>query len=99
VLKGVNRLRHKESDRSAALLREFGKLGCRIRVQGDEMQITGGRLEGGATDSHGDHRIAMAAAVAALTATDKIHIAGAECVSKSYADFFDDLAALGVETS
>lgn len=51
------------------------------------MFIHGGCVNGGNIDSHNDHRIAMAAAIVALGASDKIIIQGSECVSKSYPDF------------
>lgn len=94
-LKGVERLRHKESDRAAALEKEFRSLGAKIRIHGDDMEITGCSLRGGDVSSHNDHRIAMAAAVAALTAEGPVGIFGAECVSKSYPEFFEDVKSLG----
>ena len=58
------------------------------------MRIRGGQIRGCCADSHGDHRIAMSMAVAALTADSPITIRGAECVAKSYPSFFEDLAEL-----
>jgi len=94
---GVTRLRHKESDRAAALTEEFARLGGQIRLEGDRMLIRGGMLHGGTVGSRGDHRIAMATAVAALDATAPVSILGARCVAKSYPAFFDDLRAIGAE--
>jgi 3-phosphoshikimate 1-carboxyvinyltransferase len=54
------------------------------------MKIEGGTPGGAMVDSHGDHRIAMTLAVLALRASDEVIITGAECVSKSYKDFWDD---------
>ena len=51
-------------------------------------------LEGAKVDSHGDHRIAMALAIAGLVADGKMEIDGAECVEISYPGFFDDLESL-----
>ncbi len=97
-LRGASRLRGKESDRAAALREEFGKLGLEVAVCGDEMTIRGKadgeRISGGTVSSRGDHRIAMAAATAALCASDAVSIAGSECVTKSYPDFFEALAAI-----
>jgi 3-phosphoshikimate 1-carboxyvinyltransferase len=94
-LRGARRLRGKESDRAAALREEFGALGARVEVEGDDMVVQGsGRLAGGRVDSRGDHRIAMAAAIAALSAEGPIEIVGGECVSKSWPSFFEDLAAI-----
>lgn len=91
---GAGRLKAKESDRAAALAEELGALGARIRVEGDRMIIEGGRLGAGSVDARGDHRIAMAAAVAALAADGPVDVIGAECVAKSWPSFFEDLAAL-----
>jgi 3-phosphoshikimate 1-carboxyvinyltransferase len=95
-LRGASRLRAKESDRAAALSEEFGSLGVPIEVEGDVMRIHGGRILGGAVSSRGDHRIAMAAAVASLVAEAEVSIEGAECVEKSWPTFFDDLASIGL---
>jgi 3-phosphoshikimate 1-carboxyvinyltransferase len=96
-LRGVGRLRGKESDRAAAITEEFASLGAPVEVSGDVMRIRGaglargGRLPGGAVDSRGDHRIAMAAAVASLACEAGVDIVGAECVAKSWPEFFEDL--------
>jgi len=95
VLTGVERLKHKESDRALALSQEFGKLGADIRIKGNLMEITGGKLQSGEVHSHNDHRIAMALAIAALGAEGKVVIEEAQCVAKSYPRFFEDLAWLG----
>ncbi len=94
VLHGANRLKGKESDRASALAQEFAKLGINVKVEGDVMKIEGGKIKGGETDSHNDHRIAMAAAIAALNANEEVKIKNSECVSKSYPAFFDDLERL-----
>ncbi len=94
---GCTRLRHKESDRAAVLAGEFSGLGARITVDDDVMEVRGGPLGGGTVDSHGDHRIAMAAAVAALAAAASVDVVGPECVAKSYPEFFVDLAGLRAE--
>ena len=95
VLLGVHRLRHKESDRAAAIHEQLGRIGARVRIQGDAMEIEGGALTGGEAEACGDHRIAMALAVAGLTARAPVAIHGWQCVSKSYPEFFEDLVALG----
>jgi 3-phosphoshikimate 1-carboxyvinyltransferase len=94
ALTGVGRLRHKESDRAAALIAEFGKIGAALRVDGDVLLVAGAPLTGGEVDSHGDHRIAMALAVAALASRDGVNIRGEGCVAKSYPDFFEDLLSI-----
>jgi 3-phosphoshikimate 1-carboxyvinyltransferase len=95
TLKGAARLRFKESDRAAVLEKEFTALGAKIETAGDLMKIEGTKLAGGLIDSHNDHRIAMAAALAALNAQSEITIAGCEAVAKSYPDFFTDFARIG----
>jgi 3-phosphoshikimate 1-carboxyvinyltransferase len=99
-IKGVSRLAHKESDRSASLQQEFGKIGVKVEVNDDIMIIYGGtKLHGAKTHSHHDHRIAMACAVAALKAEGQTEIEEAEAVKKSYPDFYDDLKKLGADVS
>jgi 3-phosphoshikimate 1-carboxyvinyltransferase len=92
---GVSRLTHKESNRGAALRHEFGKMGVRVDVDGDRMIVCGAVPRGAVIDSHGDHRMAMAAAVAALRASGPVLIDNPDCVAKSYPGFFDAVARLG----
>jgi 3-phosphoshikimate 1-carboxyvinyltransferase len=89
---GVGRLRNKESDRASALAEEFAKIGGKVRIAGDVMEIEGKELHGGKVESRGDHRIAMACAVAALTSKKGILINDDSCVSKSFPDFFEKLS-------
>jgi 3-phosphoshikimate 1-carboxyvinyltransferase len=62
------------------------------------MRIEGRGLRGGRANSRGDHRIAMALAVAALDAKGDIEIEGDEAVAKSYPDFFADFERIGAKT-
>jgi 3-phosphoshikimate 1-carboxyvinyltransferase len=95
VILGAGRLIGKESNRAAALVSEFGKIGAKLRVAGDAIEVDGGAtLSGGEIDSHSDHRIAMACAVAALNCREGVRINNADCVSKSYPSFFGDLEKL-----
>lgn len=95
-IKGVSRLAHKESDRGLTLQQEFGKMGIRIDLEGDVMLVHGGTgIKGTIVHSHNDHRIAMACAVAALTADGAVTIENAEAINKSYPEFYDHLSALG----
>ena len=95
TIKGTNRLTHKESNRALTLQAEFGKMGIEIDLsQEDMMIIEGGKMQGAEVESHADHRIAMALAVAALTAEGVTTIHGAECVAKSYPMFFEDFLSL-----
>ena len=88
---GVSRLRAKESDRAATLKDEFSKMGIDVRINGELMIITGGKPQGVIVNSHGDHRIAMATAIAALPGDGDLEIEGVEVVAKSYPEFFEDL--------
>lgn len=91
---GVSRTKYKESDRARVLAEELGKLGADLRLDDDALEIAGRRLHGGRVEAHGDHRIAMACAVAALKAEGEVEIDGAESVSKSYPGFFQALESL-----
>lgn len=93
---GVSRLRAKESDRAKTLQDEFAKMGINIKIHGELMLITGGKVKSATVNSHSDHRIAMACAIAALKAEGEVIIEGAECVAKSYPEFFANLASLSV---
>jgi 3-phosphoshikimate 1-carboxyvinyltransferase len=96
TIKGVSRLAHKESNRSLSLQEEFGRMGVAIQLDGDKMIIHGGgSIKGASVHSHHDHRIAMAAAVAALKADGTTTITDAEAISKSYPQFYDHLRSLG----
>jgi 3-phosphoshikimate 1-carboxyvinyltransferase len=96
-ISGAARLRYKESDRLAAITSELSSLGASIIETEDGLILRGpSNLSGGIVRSHGDHRIAMALSVAALGANGNVVIEDAECVSKSYPNFFDDLRSLGV---
>jgi 3-phosphoshikimate 1-carboxyvinyltransferase len=97
VIYGADRLKHKESDRAAALASEFSKLGIQVELFENRIEILGGVYRGGIVDSRNDHRIAMACAVAALGAKGEVIIENSECVSKSYPAFFDDLDSVRVK--
>ncbi len=88
---GVGRLHSKESNRAKSLSETFAKLGIHVRIEEDALVVRGGKITGGTVSAHGDHRIAMSAAIAALTADGPVHITGADAVNKSYPGFFDDL--------
>jgi len=92
----AGRLRFKECDRLSAITYEVNKLGANITELPDGLVITGGSpLSGGCVDSFNDHRIPMALAVAATRCRGSVTINGAECVNKSYPDFFADFKSLG----
>jgi len=95
VISGAGELRLKESDRVAAMEAGLNAMGADVVAQADGWIIKGPRrLEGARVDSAGDHRVAMALAVAALIADGKTEIEGAECVEISYPAFFDHLEYL-----
>ena len=97
VIYGTHRLEHKESNRAEAIKHEYEKLGIEVRLEGDAMYIRGGEIHSAETDSHHDHRIAMSLAVSALRSDGEIMIRDAECVAKSYPDFFEVLESLRVK--
>jgi 3-phosphoshikimate 1-carboxyvinyltransferase len=99
-IRGVKRLAYKESNRLQTLPSELAKMGAKIHVGDDLIKIDGDKeLVGSELDSHYDHRVAMACATAALGAAGESVIQNSEAVSKSYPDFFRDLAKLGVQLS
>ncbi|MBR2743092.1 MAG: 3-phosphoshikimate 1-carboxyvinyltransferase [Clostridia bacterium] len=89
------RLRLKESDRIASCENMLRALGVSASSDADSLTVAGGRIAGGTIDSAGDHRIAMAAATAALSAAGAVTIKGAHAVNKSYPTFFEDFKKLG----
>jgi 3-phosphoshikimate 1-carboxyvinyltransferase len=94
-IEGLAELRHKESDRlegTAACLRAMG---AQAEVDGDALTVRGpARLKGARVQTLGDHRLAMALAVAALVAEGQTELSDAECAAISYPRFFEDLAGL-----
>lgn len=91
----AGRLRLKESDRLRTTAALLTALGSPVEELPDSLIIHGtGHLTGGTVDAAGDHRIAMSAAVAACLCTGTVTVAGSECVSKSYPDFWVDLNIL-----
>ena len=85
----AGRLRIKESDRLSTITAALTALGAEVHEEPDRLIIVGKpSLPGGTVDSANDHRIAMAAAIAATGCTGPVTIRGAECVQKSYPDFW-----------
>jgi 3-phosphoshikimate 1-carboxyvinyltransferase len=91
TVRGASELRVKESDRISMLARGFGSLGLQVEEYEDGFTIQGGPPEGGEADAAGDHRLAMAFAIAGSRARSLVHIAGADAVAVSYPRFFDEL--------
>jgi len=95
VIREAGELRVKESDRITALARELTRLGARVEERPDGLVVHGGApMQGTTVRSHGDHRIAMALAVAGLALPGETVVLGAECVAKSYPSFWEDLERL-----
>lgn len=90
TIRDAEELRVKETDRIDAMVSELGKLGGQVEGRPDGMVITGvEQLNGGTVTSHGDHRIAMSLAVAALSARDSVTIQDAACTETSFPGFWD----------
>lgn len=84
----------KESNRIGTLQQELAQLGIGVEARDDGLSIRGGRPHAGQCASHGDHRIAMAAAVAAHALEEETTVRGWRAVSSSYPEFAEDLARL-----
>ena len=99
-IRNAARLRIKECDRRSAISQCLNAIGGKVTELEDGLEIEGvGALNGGEVDSFNDHRIAMSMAVAATRCTSPLKINGAECVSKSYPDFFEVYESIGGEIS
>jgi len=95
VIRHIERLRLKESDRVSAVQALLTRLGAVVHIKDDAMEIVGtGVLQGGTVDSYGDHRMAMSAAVASLLCESPVTITGAQAINKSYPTFFEDFNTL-----
>ncbi len=95
IIADAAELKAKETDRIQTVVEALEAMGVRVEATPDGMIIEGrGHLDAAAVDSHGDHRLAMAWAVAGLVARGEMHIAGSDAVDVSYPDFWRDLAAI-----
>jgi len=96
VMRSINELRIKESDRIAAIITQLGALGARLWEEGDDLFIEGPTplKPQGSYDSYGDHRIAMTLAMAGVLCGQTLEVADAACAGVSYPDFYRDLEAL-----
>ena len=98
VVRDAAELRVKETDRIAAAVGELRVLGAHIEPRPDGFIVEGPTaLRGGVVDSHGDHRLAMALAVAGLIAQGEVTIENAECVADSFPGFAGLMQSLGAE--
>ena len=96
VIKGVSRLKYKEVDRVAAMIRTIKSAGAECFLRGDELHIVGAEtLRGAEYESFPDHRIVMAQVVLSCAAGGVSTVCGAEHINKSYVGFVDDIVNLG----
>jgi len=92
-------LRVKESDRIATMEQELTQLGVGVETKADALLVRGGHPRAGLLKSHGDHRVALAGAVAAVALRGETTVRGWQAVGISYPGFVDDLVALGGEVA
>ena len=95
VFQDVRRLRLKESDRVRTVAGLLDQLGISVETGENHLTVHPGAYRGGTVDAAGDHRIAMAAAMAATVCRNDVTILGAECVEKSYPQFWAEYRRLG----
>ena len=95
VFTDIQRLRLKESDRVASVISMLQSLGGKAEATENTLKIFGTGLTGGCVDCACDHRIAMAAAMAAIACQEPVVLIGAECVEKSYPLFWEEYRKLG----
>lgn len=93
--KNIQRLRLKESDRVVSTIAMIEALGGKAEATDDTLTIHGTGLAGGIVNACNDHRIAMSAAIAATVCATPVTILGAECVNKSYPQFWAEYSRLG----
>ena len=93
-VRGIAELRVKESDRINTIQQELAQMGVRVETKADALTIRGGKPQPAMFKSHGDHRIALAAAVAANAMPGESTVRGWQSVAVSYPRFADDLRAL-----
>lgn len=97
-IRDASELRVKESDRIATVVENLTRMGAAVTEFEDGMRIERSKLHGAVTDSYGDHRIAMAFAVAGLFAEGETEIIDADCASVSFPGFFEMLEAVTVRS-
>lgn len=95
--RSVGELRVKESDRVTSIVGAIRALGGKADADGADLVVGGGGLRGGSVDPEGDHRIAMAAAAAALGSIEGAEVRGAQCASISFPGFAATLGSLGAD--
>lgn len=97
-IQGINRLLHKESNRIETFIQEFSKFGIKFTLEGDKLSIRPPlQIDSCEIDTHNDHRIAMAAALAVTGTKAHVIINNSNCVNKSYTSFWEDIGCLGAK--
>jgi 3-phosphoshikimate 1-carboxyvinyltransferase len=91
-VRGAGELRHKETDRIAAMVENLRRMSATVEEFADGFRVERSQLKGAAVDPFGDHRVAMAFTVAGLLADGATEIRNSECVDISFPGFFDTLA-------
>jgi len=92
---GISELRHKESDRLAAVAELLNHLGGDAKIEGDDLIVTGPRkLRAAKVSAHGDHRLAMTALIAGLVAEGTVKVDDTDCIKISYPTFFDHMKSV-----
>lgn len=91
----IGRLRLKESDRVASVSAMLQSFGIPVKAEQNRLSVYPGNFRSCTVDAAGDHRIAMAAAIAATVADGPVTILGAQCVKKSYPSFWEEYRRLG----
>jgi len=97
TFEGIGELRVKESDRIATMARGLRALGVAVSETAEGASVTGGRIQGGTVDSYGDHRVAMAFAVAGTAAQAPVTILNTSAVATSFPGFAECLRAVGAD--
>ena len=97
IVAGAEELRHKESDRISRMAQALNAVGSRVEERSDGLVIEGGALNGGIVDSDGDHRIAMAFAVASLLCSGPLEILKTDQVATSFPTFTAVAASAGLD--
>ncbi|WP_297810104.1 3-phosphoshikimate 1-carboxyvinyltransferase [uncultured Finegoldia sp.] len=98
IIKNIKRLRMKESDRVQSTFEMLTSMGVDCEISGDDFVIYKSKLKSASVNSHNDHRIVMACAVASIL-VDEIEIIDWQAVKKSYPSFFDELERLGSDVN
>jgi 3-phosphoshikimate 1-carboxyvinyltransferase len=96
-ISGAAELRHKESDRIRVMAEGLSTVGIDVRERPDGLDIEGGEIKGGRIDSAGDHRVAMAFAIASCRASEPIEILDTGPVATSFPDFLTVASRIGFQ--